>query len=115
MNYFLSEDDFIIYVDQNHMILNYLKHLQDISGVGPEIQVHDTDFPTLVPLSCLQVTELQAYCSQRKGLIFDGFSDVWVKNTRRFELLSDMCNQSSINQLCHSFDVRLLSTEQSIA
>ncbi len=90
------------------MILNCLKHLQDISRIGPEKQVRDTDFPTLAPLSRLQVTELQAYCSQRKGLTFDGFLDVWVKNTRRFDLLADLWNQESINQLSLSFEARLV-------
>ncbi len=103
MNFYLSDDDQLC-VGQDHVILNCLKHLQDISGIGPETQVRDTDFPTLAPLSRLQVTELQAYCSQRKGLTFDGFSDIWVKNTWHFELLSDLWNQTSINQLCHSFE-----------
>ncbi len=90
------------------MILSCLKHLQDISGIGPETQVPDIHFPTLAALSRLQVTELQAYCSQREGLTFDGFSDVWVKNTRRFDLLVNLWNQTSINKLCHSFEARLV-------
>jgi hypothetical protein len=70
--------------------------------------VHGIHFPTLAPLSRLQVTELQVYCSQRKGLTFDGFSDVWVKNTQCFDLLADLWNQSSINQLSLSFEARLV-------
>jgi hypothetical protein len=53
MNCFLSNDDFIIYFDQNHVILNCLKHLQDVSGIGPETQVRNADFPVLAFLSRL--------------------------------------------------------------
>ena len=107
MNCYLSDDD-QLHVGQDHVILNCLLHLQDISGIGPETQVRDIHFPTLAPLSRLQVTELQAYCSQKKGLTFDGFSDVWLKNTWRFDLLADLWNQTSINQLSHSFEARLV-------
>jgi hypothetical protein len=73
--------------------MNYLHHLQVISGIGPETQVHDIRFPTLAPLSQLQVAKLQAYCSQRKGLTFGGFSDVWVNKVRYFDLLlANLCS-----------------------
>jgi hypothetical protein len=102
MNCFLSEDD-QPHVGQDHVILNCLRHLQDISGIGPETQVRGIHFPTLVPHFRLQVIKLQAYCTQRKDLTFDGFSVVWVKNTRRFDLLAELWNQPSINQLSLSF------------
>jgi hypothetical protein len=75
---FLS-DDGQLYFGQHHVILNCLRHLQDISGIGAEIQVSNIRFQTFAILSRLQVTELQAYCSQRKSLTFYGFSDVLGK------------------------------------
>lgn len=51
---------------------------------------------------------MQQSCSWGKGHTFDGFSDVWVRRTERWELLANLWNATALRQLARIFEARLV-------
>ena len=65
-------------------------------------------FPSLPPLTNIQVLAMQKSFSYDKAQTFDGFSDKWIRNTERWDLLSDMWNNYTVSKLKDSLIARLI-------
>jgi hypothetical protein len=90
MTCFLSASGDEILVGDRAVRDNCLRVLRGISGSVPPSSAPDPqDFGALPPLALVQVRELQRLCSSGKGVAFDAFSDTWIRNTQRRELLCD--------------------------
>jgi hypothetical protein len=78
-----------IITDQTTILKNCLNQLAHLSGrnLGPKPKF--SDFPTLSPISDEQARQMQRQMSNNKAVTFDGFSDVWFKQTRRLQLITD--------------------------
>jgi len=56
-------------------------------------------FPTLCPLKEHEVNSLQNHLNQNKGITNDGYSDTWLKNTTRRDLICNWWNPTSLKLL----------------
>ena len=46
--------------------------------------------------------------SEKKAETLDSFSDKWIKNTERWELLSNLWNKQNLDLIKSSFEARLI-------
>ena len=90
-------------------MLNCLHNLEKISGILNEEDTLNYTFPTLDRISISHALSMQKDLSKNKAATFDGFSDIWFKQTQNVHLLQDWWNHQTIKRLSpQSMEARLI-------
>jgi hypothetical protein len=105
MNCFLEGEE--LFAGHESVIENCLKVLGEISGELDPVPLSEMDFPDLPTLSKEEIKKIQYSLNTNRALTFDGFSDHWLRNTKKRKLIGDLWNRRTILALSSIFEARL--------
>ena len=106
MNCFLEGEE--LFAGHESVIENCLKVLGEISGELEPVPLSEMDFPDLPSLFKKDIKErIQHSLKTNRALTFDGFSDHWLRNTKRRKMIGDLWNRRTILALSSIFEARL--------